>query len=168
MNRCWRWSLFFLAVIFGACCCANAEEKVAHVGFLRAESPDSLFVSFREGMREQGYIDGRNLVIEQRWANGNYGDLPRLAQELVALKVDTIMATCGVCTDAARRATRTIPIVTVSGDPVRMGFVASLSSPGGNITGVTLMLDELSVKRLELLKEIAPRVSRVGDRKSVV
>jgi putative ABC transport system substrate-binding protein len=121
-----------------------------------------VFNSFRDGMRDLGYVEGRNLVIEQRWANGNYGDLPRLAQELVDLKVDVIFATCTPCTEAVLRASRTIPIVTVSGDPLKMGFVASLSRPGGNVTGLTLTLDEISVKRLELLKEAAPSVSVVA------
>jgi len=162
MNRRWLLSLFVLAITLEGGVYADDAARSAHIGFLRAEAPDSLFAPFRDGMRDVGYVEGHNLVIEQRWANGNYADLPQLAQELVDLKVDVIFATCTVCTTAARQATRTIPIVTVSGDPVGMGFVASLSRPGGNVTGLTLLLDELSVKRLELLKEMAPGVSRVG------
>ena len=106
-------------------------------------------------------VEGRNLVIEQRWAHGKYNDLPRLAKELVDLKVQVIFASCTPCALAARAATQTIPIVTVSGDPVSMGLAASLARPGGNITGFTLFLDEISVKRLEVLKEAVPTVIRV-------
>ena len=154
--------LFLLALALGICTAARAETKTVHVGFLRAEAPDELLEPFRRGLRDLGYVEGRNLVIEQRWAHGNYDDLPRLAKELVALKVDVIFATCTPCALAARGATQTIPIVTVSGDPVAMGLAASLARPGGNVTGFTLFLDELSVKRLEIIKEVVPGISRVA------
>ena len=137
------------------------ETRTFHVGFLRAEAPDNLFEPFKRGLRDLGYVEGRNLVIEQRWAHGKYDDLPRLAQELVALKVEVIFASCTPCALAARGATQTIPIVTVSGDPVAMGLAASLPRPGGNITGFTLLLDALSIKRLEIIKEAVPGISRV-------
>ena len=152
----------FVAAAVAACIGAQAAAKNAHIGFLRAESPEPLFNAFRDGMRELGYAEGRNLVIEQRWAYGKYGDLPRLAQELVDLKVEVIFATCTPCIQAALRASKTIPIVTVNGDPVGMGFAKSLSRPGGTVTGLTLKLDELSIKRLELLKELAPGISSVA------
>ena len=154
--------LFLVELAFGICNAARAETRIAHIGFLRAEAPDELFEPFRRGLRDLGYIEGRNLVIEQRWAHGNYGDLPRLAEELVALKVDVIFASCTPCMLAARGATQTIPIVTVSGDPVAMGLAASLGRPGGNVTGITLFLDEVSVKRLEIIKELVPGISRVA------
>src|ERR1700675_4728927 len=102
--------------------CPAAERQAARVGFLRAEAPDALFAPFRDGLLELGYVEGRNLVIEQRWAYGKYDDLPRLAQELVDLRVEVIFASCTPCVQAARHATRTVPIVTVNGDPVRIGF----------------------------------------------
>ena len=160
MNRCWFLGLL-LVTASGVSVAADTATKTARVGFLRTEAPDELFAPFREGMRELGYVEGRNLVIEQRWAYGKYGDLPRLAQELVDLKVEVIFAWSTPCTQAALRATQTIPIVTVSGDPVGMGFAKSLARPGGTVTGMTLMLDELSTKRLELLKELAPGISSV-------
>jgi putative ABC transport system substrate-binding protein len=152
----------FIATVVATCVDAQAAPKSAHIGFLRAEAPEPVFESFREGMRDLGYVEGRNLIIEQRWAHGNYNALPRLAQELVDLKVDVIFASCTPCTQAVLRATQTIPIVTVSGDPLGMGFVASLSRPGGNVTGLTLTLEEITLKRLELLKEVAPGVLRVA------
>jgi putative ABC transport system substrate-binding protein len=155
-------TLSLLASSIAVSTCIAAEQRPAHVGFLRAEAPDALFYSFRDGMRDEGYVEGRNLVIEQRWAYGRYDDLPRLARELVDRKVQVIFASCTPCTQAALGATRTIPIVTVSGNAVRMGFAESFSQPGGTVTGLTLVLEEISVKRLELLKEVAPRTSRVG------
>ena len=143
------------------CIEAWADSKIVRVGFLRAEAPDNLFEPFKRGLQDLGYVEGRNLVIEQRWAHGKYNDLPRLAKELVDLKVQVIFASCTPCALAARAATQTIPIVTVSGDPVSMGLAASLARPGGNITGFTLFLDEISVKRLEVLKEAVPTVTRV-------
>ena len=152
----------FVATVVATCVGAQAAPKSAHIGFLRAEAPEPVFESFREGMRELGYVEGHNLVIEQRWAHGDYSALPRLAQELVDLKVDVIFASCTPCTQAVLRATQTIPIVRVSGDPLWMGFVASLSRPGGHVTGLTLNLQEITLKRLELLKELAPGVLRVA------
>lgn len=142
---------------------AQQPPKVPHIGFLRAEAPDLLFDAFREGLRGAGYIDGQNVVIEQRWAHGYLDRLPELAAELVSLKVDIIVTASTPATLAAKRATSTIPIVIASsGDPVASGIVASLAHPGGNITGQTLMLEEIAVKRLELLKEAVPKISRVA------
>lgn len=155
--------LFLLGFVPGICTGAEPAVGVAHIGFLRAEVPDSLLESFQSGMRDLGYVQGSSFVIEERWARGRYEDLPRLAKELVDRKVDVIVAASTPGVAAAMRATQTIPIViAASGDPLGSGFVASLARPGGNVTGLTIMDDELSVKRLELLKDAAPRVNRVA------
>ena len=141
----------------------EATLKVARVGFLHGEvPPNAMFDAFKQGLEDGGYTEGRNLVIEQRWARGKFEDMPRLARELTNLEVDAILAGCTPCIEAAYNATRSIPIVSVSGNPVRMGFAQSYAHPGGNVTGFSLMLDELSIKRLQLLKNMAPKVSRVG------
>jgi len=119
--------------------------------------------SLRAGLRELGYVEGKNLVIESRWADGNYDRLPKLASELVGLKVDLILTSGTPGTRAARSATATIPIIMVtSGDPVAFGLVASLARPGGNITGASTFAPELSAKRVELIKEAFPSTQRVG------
>ena len=152
-----------LLVLVAVCLNAVAGSETVHVGFLAGQAPDPLIESFRAGMRERGYFEGRNLVIDERWASGNFDELPRMAQELVDLKVDVIVTVSTPALAAASKSTKTIPIViAASADPVASGFVASLGRPGGNITGLTLMLDELSTKRLEILKELAPRVKRVA------
>ena len=117
----------------------------------------------RAGLRDVGYVEGKNLVIEFRWAEGKFDRLPELAAELVRLNVDVILTAGSPAIRAAKNATTTIPIVMVtSGDPVAFGFVASLARPGGNITGSSIFSPELSAKRLELLKEILPRAQRVA------
>ena len=119
--------------------------------------------AFRQGLRELGYVEGKNIVIEWRSAEGKPDRLPALAAELVRLKVDIIVTGGATATRAAKEATVTIPIVmTQDSDPVGNGFVASLARPGGNITGLSTLAPELSGKRLELLKEIIPRLSRVA------
>jgi putative ABC transport system substrate-binding protein len=119
--------------------------------------------AFQEGLRELGYVEGRNIAIEFRWAEGQYERLPGLAAELVRLNVTIIVAAGPNAIQAAKQATATIPIVMAAvGDPVAAGFVASLARPGGNITGVSNMLPDLVGKQLELLKEVLPTVSRVA------
>jgi len=119
--------------------------------------------AFRQGLRELGYVEGKNIVIEWRSAEGKRDRLPSLAAELVRLKVDIIVTAGPPATRSAKKATVTIPIVFAQdGDPVASGFVASLARPGGNITGLSTLAPELSGKRLELLKEIVPRLSRVA------
>jgi putative ABC transport system substrate-binding protein len=119
--------------------------------------------SLRAGLRDLGYVEGKNLVIESRWADGNYDRLPDLATELVALKVDFILTSGTPGARAAKSATTTIPIIMVtSGDPVALGLVASLARPGGNITGLSNFAPELSAKRVELIKEAFPATQRVG------
>jgi len=134
------------------------------IGYLAAFSSSGGGIdAFRDGLREHGYIDGRNVVVEPRFADGHYERLPALAAELVRLKVDVIVAVTTPVALVAQRATATIPIVfTFSSDPVRNGLVASLARPGGNLTGLTDITAELVQKRLALLKDLVPRVTRVG------
>ena len=119
--------------------------------------------AFRQGLRDLGYVEGQNIAIEYRWAEGRFERLPDLAAELVRLKVDVIVSVVTQASLAAKNATRTIPIVMVAaGDPLGSGLVASLARPGGNVTGPSSMLAELAGKELELLKETVPNVSRVA------
>jgi putative ABC transport system substrate-binding protein len=145
---------------------AQQAKKVPQIGFLGAASPyaiEARIEAFRQGLRELGYVEGKNIIIEYRYAEGKYDRLPALAAELVRLKVDIIITGSEPATRAAKEATVTIPIVmTQVGDPVGSGFVASLARPGGNITGSSTLAPELSGKRLELLKEIVPRLARVA------
>jgi putative ABC transport system substrate-binding protein len=139
--------------------------RVHRIGFLWENAntfPDAL-AAFRQELRRLGYIEGSNLVIEFRWAEGNSERMRELAQELVQLQVDVIVAPSSIYTAAAKQATDTIPIIFMShADPLRTGHVASLARPGGNATGFSLMLTETNVKGLELLKEALPDLSRVA------
>ena len=145
---------------------AQQPKKVPRIGYLSATSGPTnagRFEAFRQGLRELGYVEGKNIFIEWRFAEGKLDRLPALAAELVRLKVDVIVTTGRIPTRAAKEATSTIPIVmTQDSDPVANGFVASLARPGGNITGLSTLAPELSGKRLELLKEIIPKLSRVA------
>src|SRR5262245_52865011 len=143
---------------------AQQSKKVPRIGCLYATSLSSTRIkAFRQGLRELGYVDGENIIIEWRSVEGEYDRLPRVAAELVRLKVDIIITGGAPAVRAAKEATVTIPIVmTQVGDPVGSGFVASLARPGGNITGLSTLAPELSGKRLELLKEIVPKLSRVA------
>ncbi len=155
--------LLTLVVLVPAASPGDQTNKVVHIDFLRPDAPDFLLDAFREGLRELGYIEGKNVVIESRWASGHYDKLPALADELVRLKVDIIVTSATPGAMAAKNATSTIPIVIASSsDPVASRVVASLAHPGGNITGLTLMLDDLAIKRLEILKETVPNISRVA------
>jgi putative ABC transport system substrate-binding protein len=146
---------------------AQQPTKIPRIGFLAAPSRSAISESveaFRQGLRELGYVEGQNIVIEYRYAEGKFERLSDLAADLVRLKVDVIVAAGGVqAIRPAKNATSTIPIVmTGNVDPVASGFVTSLARPGGNITGPTFGGPELYGKRLELLKETFPRVSRVA------
>ena len=145
---------------------AQQRQKAARVGFLGAtfaSTEAGRIEAFRQGLRELGYVEGKNIVIEYRWAEGKLDRLPGLAAELVRLNVDVIVAGGSTSTGAARKATSTVPIVMAQvNDPVGSGFVAGLARPGGNITGLSTLAPELSGKQLELLKEIVPRLSRVA------
>lgn len=119
--------------------------------------------AFREGLRDLGYVEGKDILIERRSAEGKFDRLPALAAELVRLKVDVIVSGGAAATRPAKEATATIPVImTGDNDPVRSGVVASLARPGGNVTGLSTLTAELSGKRLELLKEIVPKLSRVA------
>src|SRR5215831_2570834 len=143
---------------------AQQTTKIFGIGFLTGGGHDSgRNEAFRQGLRELGYVEGRNIVIQWRAAERKPGGLAALATELVRLKVDVIVVTGLGDLRAAKEATATIPIVmVVDSDPVRSGFIASLARPGGNITGLSTLAPELSGKRLELLKETVPRLSRVA------
>ena len=147
---------------------AQPAGKVPRIGFLVAASASDsayarLIETFRQGLRDLGYVEGRNIVVEYRYADGKYERLPALAAELVRLKVDVIVSHGTPGPLAAKQATSAIPIVmTSAGDPVGSGLVSSLARPGGNVTGLSLMVPELGGKRLQLLKEILPGLSRVA------
>jgi putative tryptophan/tyrosine transport system substrate-binding protein len=145
---------------------AQQPAKIPQIGFLLASSPSTSafgIAAFRQGLRELGYEEGKNITIEYRYAEGKMERLPELAVELVRLKVDVIVSTGIQPSQAAKRATTMIPIVFPGvGDPVGWGLIDSLSRPGGNITGLTNFSPELSGKRVELLKEAFPRISRVA------
>jgi putative ABC transport system substrate-binding protein len=145
---------------------AQQQGKVPRIGYLSAQSPSaesSRLDGFRQVLRDLGYVEGKNIVIEYRYAEGKFDRLPDLAAELVRLKIDVIVTPGSPSTRAAQQATRTIPLVmTVVGDPIQAGFIASLAKPGGNITGLTQISPQLSGKRLELLKEAFPKISRVA------
>ena len=143
---------------------AQQPGKVPRIGLIRLGSPpDPLVEAFRQGLRDLGYVEGRTVAIEYRWAEGKPERIPDFTVELIRLKVDIIVTVGEPDTSAAKQATRTIPIVFAAhADPVGTGLVASLARPGGNITGLATMTAELSEKRLELLKEALPKLSRVA------
>ena len=155
-----------LAVPFAAD--AQQAAKVPRIGFLVASSASDsayarLIEAFRQGLRDLGYVEGQNIFIEYRYAEGTYERLPALAAELVRLKVNVIVSHSTPGPSAAKQATSTIPIVmTSAGDPVGSGLVSSMAQPGGNITGLSLMAPELGGKRLQLLKQFLPGLSRVA------
>jgi putative tryptophan/tyrosine transport system substrate-binding protein len=144
---------------------ARAQQGVAVVGLLNAASPESAFymAGLREGLRDAGYVEGQNVTLEFRWAEGHYERLPALAADLVRHPVSVIVAGGIPPLMAAKAATSTIPIVFSSaGDPVRLGVVASLNRPGGNITGISHFGVALAPKRLQLLLELVPAVTVIA------
>ncbi len=166
----WRGHLLLLILalgLFAAPPTADPQSpaKVHRVGFLGFRSPPAppLFEVFRQRLRELGYVDGQSIALEVRWATESIDQFPALAAELVRLRVDVIAAQSNPAIIALKQATQTIPVVmVVAGDPVGTGLVASLARPGGNITGLSNLAEGLSAKRLELLKEAVPRLSRAG------
>jgi len=157
---------FLWVLLFALNLPVEAQQKIPTIGILRTDSP-SIFAArkevFRQGLRDLGYIEGKNIIIEYRYAEGKLDRLPRLAAELVRLKVDVIVTAAASGTRAAKETTNTVPIVVASaGDLVGQGLVADLSKPGGNVTGSTSLAPDLSGKRLELLKDILPKMMRVA------
>ena len=158
------------ALLFALCDSASAQQpkKVPRIAYLSSSSPAAASTGsegVRLALRELGYIEGQNIAIEYRYAEGKRDRYPELAAELVRLKVDVIVVAGGVAPiQAAKNATKTIPIVMTGGgiDPVEAGLVESLARPGGNVTGITLLARELGGKRLELLKEAVPKLARVA------
>ena len=155
-------------VLFALCVSTHAQQptKIPRIGLLFTATPSAAAArieAFRQGLRELGYVEGKNILIEQRYAEGQLNHMNELAAELVRLKVDVIVTIGPAATRPAKEATTAIPIVMgVDDDPVGNGFVASLARPGGNITGLASLAPEIGGKQLELLKEIVPRLSRVA------
>jgi putative ABC transport system substrate-binding protein len=146
---------------------ATAQQTLPVVGFLNGASPDTYRFnadSFREGLANTGFVEGKNVRIEERWARGDYQLLPALAADLVAKGVAAIAATGDVASArAAQAASNHVPVVfTIGADPVRFGLVASLNRPGGHVTGVSLLTSLIGAKRIELLRQVAPQISRVA------
>jgi len=143
---------------------AQKPAKIHRIGYLAARStPEPRDEGFRQGLRDLGYIEGKNIAIEYRYARGKIEELAGFVTEMVRLKVDVIVATGTPAAQRAKQATSVIPIVIAIGDdPVEMGLIASLAHPGGNVTGVTTLATELRGKMLELLKEVVPRLTRMA------
>ena len=161
--------LLTVFLIAGSLVDAQQAKKIPRIGYVALRNPPTLTApdpaasAFREGLRELGYIEGKNIFIEYRYAAGKADRIPGLVAELVRLNIDVLVSPNGTAIHAANEATQTIPIVMVTTtDPVAAGFVDSLAHPGGNVTGLTRFTRELSGKRLELLKEVVPTISRVG------
>jgi len=159
----WLLAIFFLAITSVK---AHPQEKLPRIGFLGATSPSTISArveAFRQGLRELGYVEGKSIFIEWRFAEGKADRLPALAAELVRLKVEVIVTGAPTATRSAKQATVTVPIVMASDDdPVGSGFVSSLARPGGNITGSSTLSPEISGKQLEFLKEVLPKLFRVA------
>ena len=160
--------LAFGAMLFALCSSVNAQHpgKIFRIGFLdnsTASGSAVLMDAFRQELTKLGWIEGKNITIEYRFTEQKQERLPELAAELVRLKVDLIVTSGGPVALAAKKATSTIPIVMTSGtDPVGAGLIASLARPGGNVTGLSSLNDQLLTKRLEILKDVVPKLARVG------
>src|SRR6266511_1177761 len=161
--------LLFFAVPLGTAAAQSQEKrKVPRVGYISSGSSEDRmrlrrFEAFRQGLRELGYVEGQSIVLEPRWAEGQYARYPALTADLVRLKASVIVVVGGTATKAAKEVTRTVPIVmSLVIDPVGSGLIPSLAHPGGNVTGTSIMAPDLVGKQLELLKEVVPKVSRVA------
>ena len=158
-------AVFIFTLILAAVHTTEAQQpgKISRVGFLSTGLVDSNIAAFQDGLRELGYIEGQNIFIEYRYAKGNYDQLPGLVAELLRLNLDVLFAPSTPAALAAKNATQTIPIVFASvSDPIANGLVSSLARPGGNVTGPSQMSADLSGKRLELLKEVVPRLAHIA------
>jgi ABC-type uncharacterized transport system substrate-binding protein len=160
------WLLTMALLTMVSTATAQQPKKIARIGYLDATVPanaSARFEAFRHGLLELGYEEGKNIVIDSRYAEGKFDRLPGLVAELVRLKVDVIVTGGPASTRPAKEGTKTIPIVmTQDSDPISNGFVASLARPGGNITGLSTLSSELSGKRMELLKEVVPKLARMA------
>jgi putative ABC transport system substrate-binding protein len=154
------------AVVWPLAARAQQPEQIRRIGYLGSDSASKTVVrvdALRTGLHDLGYVEGKNIVIEFRWAEGNYDRLPDLVAELIGLKIEVLVTQGTPVTAAAKRMTRTVPIVmTPVGDAVASGIIDSLARPGGNITGITFFLPEICSKRLELLKQMIPGINRVA------
>src|SRR5262249_32716339 len=157
------------AMLFALCSSADAQhsERIPRIGFVTGSgdpnNPGTNVEAFRRGLREIGYIDGKNILVEYRYAEGNLDRIPNHVADLLQLKIDVLVSSVVTAIIAAKEMTSTIPIVMVTlVDPVATGLIDSLAHPGGNVTGLTNLARDLSAKRLEMLKEVAPKITRVG------
>src|SRR5215470_9835625 len=153
------------AALFALCLPAEAQQKgkVPRIGILFIGGRNQPHLeAFKQGLWERGYTEGKNIDFEYRYAEGREDRLPELAAELVQLKVDVIVVTADVSAQAAQQATKTIPIVVTTGDPVTWGLADSLAKPGGNVTGLSVLLADLSGKRVEILRETFPKLTRLA------
>jgi ABC-type uncharacterized transport system substrate-binding protein len=160
-------AILIFAMLFALCTPVQAQQlgKIPRIGFLAfsGPGPDARIKAFQQGLRELGYTEGENILIEYRYAEGSNDRLANLTAEFVRLKVDIIVAGSTIAVRAAKKLTETIPVVmTGTGDPVGTGLVASLSRPGGNVTGLSSLGPDLNTKRLELLKETVPAASHIA------
>src|SRR6516225_819572 len=158
--------LFSTSIVAWPLTARAQQAAMPMIGSLNSGSAEAfkfLVAAFRQGLSESGYVEGQNLAIEYRWADGDYEKLPRLAADLVGRRVSVILANGPPAVVAAKVATATIPIVfTSGGNPVELGLVSSLNQPSGNVTGVSFLNNELGAKRLELLRELVPTAASVG------
>ena len=152
-----------ILVLCGVTANAQHQKRIPRVGMLFIGGQEQPHLeSFKQGLRELGYVDGKNISLQYKYAHGKPDRLPSLAAELVREKFDVIVTTASNSAHAVRQRTSTIPIVMTSGNPLEMGLAESLARPGGNVTGLTVMLSDMSGKRLEILKEVLPGMTNVG------
>jgi ABC-type uncharacterized transport system substrate-binding protein len=153
----------FSTIFAALCVTARAQSNIPRVGIVFMGGRDQPHLdAFKQGLREHGYSEGKNIVLEYRYAEGRYDRLPELVQEFVREKVDVIVTTSSISAQAARKATKAIPIVMTSGSPVERGLAESFAKPGGNVTGLSVLVSDLSGKRVEILKETLPKIIRVA------